>query len=836
MRLLSRTHIPALLAALALSSASAAQSGGRWTGKWIWLGPESDPRNMFVYARKSFTLAATPKSAPARVAADTRYKLFVNGRYVGRGPARFQASDLYFDVYDLAPYLRRGRNVVAMLVWHYGVPTFQTTEAPAGILFDARIGRLALGSDGSWRLSRAGAWRQDTDKVDLQQPCWEEFDARKEIAGWDAPAFDDRKWTPAAVLGPAGSAPWLRLRPRDIPPLRERLGPPPAVLETGAIDPKDDAPASDPLARRMQAEALKPDAGSGRAASTRPGSDRAGSARAASNGSGSNGSGSNLARPPVLLFPAGAPRYAVLDFGREVSGYPRLTVEAPAGATVDMGYSELLSMGRVLPHRANVNYADRLICRKGRQEHELFAPRAFRYMQIDVRNAAGPIRVAVRLNESGYPVEYRGRFVCSDPQLNRIWALGRRTVELCMDDGYMDCPWRERGQWWGDSRVEGITTYYAFGDASLVRRAIAQIGQGQREDGITPGVYPSCFENRWLPDFCLIWVLTLDDYCRHTGDLSLAEQTWPRVVRSLNYFQQFLDAAGLLRDVPGWVFIDWADVDKGGECAALNAYYVGALRAAAAIADRIGRRTEAAGYLRKAGQVASAWNARFWSETDGAYVDAFDKVPSRTVSEQTNALAILFGIAPRERWDSMFNRLDESRTERVVRCGSPYFSFYWLWAMNRAGRYAQALDYTRKHYGVMLRLGATSAWEVWNMGSSLCHGWSSGPTNLLPAYVVGIQPESDGWRSVRIAPHLCDLQSALAVVPTPLGDVEARWTVTNQTNTEGEVSLPQGVTGWICIGPGARVSIDGRRAPIQSRNGETGCVLPAGAHHVAIRQ
>jgi hypothetical protein len=445
------------------------------------------------------------------------------------------------------------------------------------------------------------------------------------------------------------------------------------------------------------------------------------------------------------------------------------------------------------------------------------------------------VRVTVRVNESGYPVQYRGSFACSDPDLNRIWALGRRTVELCMDDGYMDCPWRERGQWWGDSRVEAITTYFAFGDARLIRRAITQIGQGQRADGITPGVYPAEFDNRWLPDFCLIWLMTVDDYSRYTGDLSLAAQLWPKIVKALNYFPQFSDSAGLLRDVPGWVFIDWADVDKGGECAALNAYYVGALRAAARIGERTGHKVDAESLRRKADALAAAWNARFWSEADGAYVDAFDKLASQKISEQTNALAILFDIAPRARWESMLTRVDEHQARRTVRCGSPYFSFYLLWAMYRAGRYQQALDYTREHYGRMLRAGATSAWEMWNMNDSLCHGWASGPTNLLPAYVAGIRPESDGWSSVRIAPHLCDLRTASAVVPTPLGNVEARWSATSPSRIDGEVELPAGVSGWLSVDAGARVQVDGKHIAIQTRNGGAGCAIQPGVHRVTIR-
>ena len=91
--------------------------------EWIWrerLGPpirgngswgrpdfEQD-RNLYVYFRRTFDLTAAPREALAHVSADGRYRLFVNGAYVGRGPARCEPLFQYVDTHDLAPYLRAG--------------------------------------------------------------------------------------------------------------------------------------------------------------------------------------------------------------------------------------------------------------------------------------------------------------------------------------------------------------------------------------------------------------------------------------------------------------------------------------------------------------------------------------------------------------------------------------------------------------------------------------------------------------------------------------------------------------------------------------------------------
>ena len=407
-----------------------------WTGQWIWQGQEANPRNAFLYARKTFTLGAIPLTAPVRIAADDRYKLYVNGHYIGRGPARFQPADLYYDEYNIAQFLEHGPNVIVVVVWHYGVPTFQSLDAPAGLLFEAQIGKQILASDATWKVKRAEGWRSDTEKIDLQLPCWEEYDARKEPVGWEKREFDDASWETATVLGPAGMPPWVHLRPRDIPPLREQYGVASRLIAQGKLSSSTTImDASKPLAVRMSQDELQ------RSVELGP------------EGRPASASGLNDVPTPVqwTFTPGSDGTYFVVDFGHEVSGYPHLHIDAPEGTVVDTGYSEQMENGRVVMNRADVHYADRYICRAGDQEHELFGPRAFRYLQIDVRNAARPVTLTVYLNESGYPVVYKGQFGCSDNALNQIWGLGRRTVELCMDDAYMDCPWRERGQWWGDS-------------------------------------------------------------------------------------------------------------------------------------------------------------------------------------------------------------------------------------------------------------------------------------------------------------------------------------------------------------------------------------------------
>jgi hypothetical protein len=111
----------------------------KWDAKWIWCEGEPVPQNFYLYCRKSFTLQGDVAQAGVEVTADSRYKLFVNGRFVGRGPARCDQRWQYYDTYDLRKFLARGENVVSVMVHQYGVPTHNNTLGRGGLLLQGEV-------------------------------------------------------------------------------------------------------------------------------------------------------------------------------------------------------------------------------------------------------------------------------------------------------------------------------------------------------------------------------------------------------------------------------------------------------------------------------------------------------------------------------------------------------------------------------------------------------------------------------------------------------------------------------------------------------------------------
>lgn len=763
-----------------------------WKAKWIWAESLRDAPNSYVYARKEFETNAAV-SAEAQVTCSTEYKLYVNGRYIGRGPSPCVPAFQYVDTHDLSHALRPGKNVIAAVCYNYGVGTHCRPQAPGALLLQLAIEHNGdktqiIATDETWRVLPARDWDSSSAQMFWTTGFQEVYDSRNKPVGWNVVGHDAAGWENACVVGEVGCEPWISLVPRQIPPLKEWEVFPQQVLSVGMVTPNGD-PSLD-IANRMYAEATHEDPGAIKYAK-------------------------ELLRQAggVAVVNPGESAYIVLDFGMEVVGFPGIKIRGGGIATIDIGYSEALDeRGRVFPTRQGIIQADRLILHGGRQEWTTFGRRAFRYVQLTFRNIDTPVSIeSVFLTRIGYPLELASSFECSDSLLNEIWRTGAYTLSVCMQDAYEDCPLREHGQYPGDVRVQALMNYYTFFDTALVAKALEQFVQSQREDGLFNALWPSS-TNHILPDYNLVWVMILHEYYLHSADLGPVQQLYPNMRLLLeNWLRSQESENGLLTwepnpDVPmheWWLFIDHAAIDKRGEVAAYNAFYYQALRDASKLAGALSNSTDALNWHERAGQVYRAFNDRFWCEDKGVYMDCnVNDARSDTVSVQTNALAVVFGLADVEKCRRIWEYL--SSPQPRVESSGPYFDFYVLQALAKLDKANEALELIRSQWGEMLRRGATTWWETFSRSwpedaicpDSLCHAWSAAPTYFLPAEVLGVQPSVAGG-SLVIQPRAGDLAWAKGHIKTIAGFVDLEWHSENdlfridiETPADFTVALP----------------------------------------------
>jgi hypothetical protein len=750
-------------------------SGGCFSqSQWIW--PEShnwDIHNSYALFRKSFVLSAVPEKAPLCITADQSYQLYVNGKYVCRGPARgFQRSWPYDEV-DVGPHLRKGRNVVGVRAHNPGFSNFQyLSQGYAGLLVAGKWGKTRINSDTSWKCRRQTGLNRDTVPTSVQLFCQEHIDLREEDPAWMDPDFDDIGWTSKIAARAWNSMPWYGLEARGIPLLEEELlAPPHCIGEAKGRSGKDYSRTRD-VARLRYSEGL-----------------------------GHTPSALSGAEIKVAATARGRFRSYLFDFNRTVVGSVGFEIlGAKGGEIVDTLHVETVDghTPQFIPDNSSrTAFAHRLICRPGNQTHTFYHTFGFRYMALTVRDSTSTLTIRPHLRSTLYPFVQAGTFSSSDELLNSIWETCAWTQQVCSLDAYVDTPWREQAQWWGDARVQAKTTFFFSGDARLFRRGIAQIGSQTVPNGLTYGHAPTMAHNCILPDFTLVWLITLWDYYWQAGSLEpfLAHQE--TIQGALRYFEaQIDDKTGLLSpDDRYWLFLDWTGLFKDGYSSVYNLWLLIAL-------DRLAEMSREAGKRHEASKL-SAWAARLRKalgrlvRKDGLLCDgltfAGKRVKEASIHSQT--LAILAGLHP------------EHNPQRIAKVLLPFVrgeanpavspSCYWITyvfeVLTAAGHGAEVLAFIRDKWTPMAEHGTT--WEVFEprvADESFSHAWSAHPLYHLMQIIGGIRQSAVGWSEIVFQPCFFGDEADVRV-PTPLGIIRCKWK-RHGADVRASLSLPDGIS------------------------------------------
>ena len=828
----------------------------RWHGHWIApdlpeyhpaaisfsqeLPPADFSRSQY---RRAFTLDAVPARVPARLTADSRYVLWVNGVEVGRGPVRSQPRRLRYDDYDLAPYLRVGVNTVAVLVTYYGTAnSFWQPAVASGVMgrdallvFEAKLGSSDspdpdssdadawLVSDDSWTVTRATAWglvpHGGLDGVPVEL-----FDARELNLAWTTVGFDAPGWTAASIVkvshqgGSAASQPptdpYGALLPRGIGALGGETALP-IGLTTGAVAAPGDGSPEHPADRVFAALEAR-----GQAAT-------------------------ETATLPVTVSSEGA-TLIVADFGRIVAGFVELELDAPAGTIVDLLYQELPFDPAVGVLGSAPRTGARYIARGSDDRFSGLEVNGLRYVSLlihGVHGSADATLTALRMREYHYATEGAAFFRSDDPELDRLYTAGIRTVAMNSFDSFTDCPTREQRAWVGDGVVHQMVHLTTNEDWRLTRNYIA-LGDSPRSDHMLPMTVVGEIEaggGVTIPDWALHWVHGVHNQYRHDGDREQLLAVLPTVEKVLRWYLPYLGPSGAIEDVPEWNLVDWASVFSTGRSSILTSLWARALREFAELSEWLGNAGNAA-WARGLWQTARDGFEQFWDEARGTYIDHLvHGVPQAPASQAAGATAIVSGLAPRERWSRIIDAITDPETlvirswiggddggydlvkieeqsrgiqridwdaETEVVLAEPFYSYVVHDAVAAAGRAAE-LPALLRRWSVFLHDGYDTFGECWGWGTPV-HGWSSTPTRDLVWYVLGVTPAEPGYTRARVAPVPGALGSLAGAVPTPHGLIR--------------VSVE-----------GTAVTIDSPVAVLFVDAAGTETPLPAGHHELALR-
>jgi hypothetical protein len=432
------------------------------------------------------------------------------------------------------------------------------------------------------------------------------------------------------------------------------------------------------------------------------------------------------------------------------------------------------------------------------------------------------------------PDDYKGWFLSSDHQLNKMWYSGAYTLQLDMkpagvnglpDLRIFDGAKRDRSIWTGDLLVQGPTVLSTLGDvgAAYLKSSLNVLLSTQRADGALPGS-PDFAKGRSPGGFLLFYSNNYSgygaraaiDYYRYTGDEAYVSSVLPALRRELAYNDTFLDANNLVASNDR----DYWQATQTGEVTKYSIDYYILLREMAWVERKVGSAAAADGYDAKADAIKAAVNARLWNPELGAYGQTSDH-PDVLV-EDANALALQYGIVPAERRASVITALKQLWTPHGAIIGpgladptghtiEPFGN-----GMETAGRFAVgdttgALDLMRRTWGQMVDeddpLYTGGLWEFKNNDggvnrptASLAHGWAASPTVQLTEQVLGVTPVDPGYATWSFKPHPGSLKWARGAVPTKYGNVAVSWRSNPHAawfNLHAET--PAGTSGTIAV-------------------------------------
>ena len=184
-----------------------------YRSNWIWIpgwNAEDKDEPRIVCFRKVFDVDRVPEKLEVKISADSRYKLYVNGKLAEIGPSKGDNRVWYYDTVDLAPYLVKGKNVLAVKVLRYpleflkGNMSVFRTQSPGFYFIGEYAGdngeAVSLSADESWK-----CLRDPNVKLLPDSPLFshlyimEEASGNPDTFGWMGSGYDDSSWQSAEV-------------------------------------------------------------------------------------------------------------------------------------------------------------------------------------------------------------------------------------------------------------------------------------------------------------------------------------------------------------------------------------------------------------------------------------------------------------------------------------------------------------------------------------------------------------------------------------------------------------------------------------------------------------
>ena len=713
------------------------------------------------------------------------YEFSLNGKKVGNSEFAPLWSDydktVYYNTYNVTEQLRRGENVVGILLGNgfYNVQggryrKLQISFGPPTLLFELVINY----EDGTCTTVHSdNNWKYDFSPVTFN--CiygGEDYDARREQKGWNQIGFDDSHWRPVVIQ----EAPKGILRPQMAAPVK--------IMERYDIQ----------KVTKLNAE--------------------------------------QVASASVSTKRTVDPSAFVLDMGQNLAGFPEITVRGKRGQKVTLIVAEALTEEGACNQRqtGRQHYYEYILKGEGDETwHPRFSYYGFRYIQVEgavLKGQKNPQKLPVLKNIQSCFVYNSARKVSTFESSNRIFNAAHRLIEKAvrsnMQSVFTDCPHREKLGWLEQVHLNGPGLLYNYDLTAYAPQIMQNMVDAQHSNGAMPTTAPEyvIFEGPGMdafaesPEWGGSLVIFPFMYYETYGDDSLIKKYYPNMRRYVDYLKTRADTGILSFGLGDWY--DYGDFRAGFSrntpvpLVATAHYYMTVMYLVQA-AKMVGNDFDIRYYTSLAQEIMVAFNKCFLHKDTAQY---------GTGSQCSNALPLFLQMT--QDVDEQGNyRPDADLHEKVFTnlikdveahgnrlTTGDVGNRYLIQTLARNGEheliYKMFNHEEAPGYGFLLKFGATTLTEQWDprQGSSWNHFMMGQIDEWFFNSLVGIRPSTtpkQGYQKFIIAPQpVGDLKYVKASYETLYGTINVDWTCENGTFTLN-VSVPVNTTAVVYL-PGEK--------------------------------
>jgi alpha-L-rhamnosidase len=543
-------------------------------------------------------------------------------------------------------------------------------------------------------------------------------------------------------------------------------------------------------------------------------------------------------KPVSMTNPA--PGTWVFDFGQNIVGWPRLRLDGtvPSGTIIRMSPAESLAANGTVDQASLMGggggrgrdlfntYTATGIA--GETWHPDFNYFGMQWVQVtglpEGYTPTQDLITGIRL-QAGTPVA--GEVSTSNARINRIHTMARYSFAANIMSVFTDCPGREKLSYPADYTMPMGAIHRNYDLGAYLRTTMRHLVEGQSKAdtpmfgnvALKTPVYDWGYTGRfgdeinWGNAIILVPALLYELY----GDTETMARHYDQMIDFAEYIQRQKVGTGADAHIVDAALADWVSADQtSGRITGTWGYYI-MISKLARMAELTGHTDDATRYRGLAGDIKSAFNARFYNQQLRRYTADGD-AGTTGATQSAQALALDAGLVPDSERQAVLDALVELVYAFHPNGDGPHFSGGTIGmaptvrALAAGGRDDVLWDLLQEDdqpsYGFFMEStvanpgGMTTMGERWNRGDSKNHMILAQIEEWFHTGLAGIREASGStaYRSLIIQPKVVgDLTNVAGSYETPQGLVRSEWakgdrrfrlSVEIPANTSAEIWVP----------------------------------------------